>query len=228
MNEMYTSGEYASKNPNWHLEHSPFKATQVSKMLAKHAIKPRRLMEVGCGVGGILEELRNRLDPKPECVGYDVSPQAIEFAAKREGEGLKFFLGTPDPKAGRFDVALAMDVAEHVEDYLAFIRGLKELAEWKILHIPMDLSMLSVARPSYLSLARQHVGHLHYFTLETALASVEQAGLEVKDWFLTSVELEQGAPGQKRLQFVRRMMNSWKPELTARILGGYSVLVLCK
>lgn len=228
MNEMYTSGEYASKNPDWHLEHSPWKATQVSKMLAMHAIKPGRLVEVGCGVGGILEELRNRLEPKPECAGYDVSPQAIAIAAKREAEGLKFFLGSPDPQTVQFDVALAMDVAEHVEDYLSFIRGLKGLAEWKILHIPMDLSMLSLARPSYLALARQHVGHLHYFTLETALASVGQAGLEVKDWFLTAVELDRGTSGQKRLQFLRRAMHSWKPELAARILGGYSVLVLCK
>jgi hypothetical protein len=226
--DLYSSGEYASKNPDWHLEHSPWKAAQVRKMLERHGIRPERLAEVGCGAGGILETLRNDLKPQPDCVGFEISPQAFELAKRREAEGLQFRLGSPALHEEAYDVVLAMDVLEHVEDYLGFIRSLKTLGRWKILHIPLDLSVVSLAKPIHLQMAREHVGHLHYFTSETALASVEQAGLSVKDWFYTSVELDQGAHGRKRLHHLRKLLFRWNPDLAVRWLGGFSVLVLAE
>lgn len=228
MPDPYTTGEYAAKNPGWHLEHSAWKARQVMKMLDRNALAPQRIVEIGCGVGGILETLRDELAPHPNCVGYEISPQAFELAKRREKEGLTFRLGSPAQGEETFDLALAMDVLEHVEDYLGFTRSLMPLGAWKILHIPLDLCAVSIARPMYLKMAREHVGHLHYFTLETALASVAQAGLNVRDWFLTSVELDLGASGQKRLHALRRWLHAWRPHLAARWLGGFSVLVLCE
>jgi len=224
--DIYVSGEYAARNPGWHLEHSDWKARQVLQMLQKHHIEPRLICEVGCGAGGILEALRNRLGSEPQCVGYDVSPQAIELAREKQCDGVRFRLGTPAAEDGPFDLVMAMDVLEHVEDYLGFIRNLKPLAPWTVLHIPLDLSAVSLMRPMYLQMAREHVGHLHYFTLETALASVRHGGFEVKDWFYTSVELEQGTHGRKRLQTLRRWLFRWKPAWAVRWLGGFSVLVL--
>jgi hypothetical protein len=226
MLDLYSSGEYAVRNPDWHQEHSQWKANQVRQMLEKHSIRPSRLAEVGCGAGGILESLHRQLLPQPECAGYEISPQAFSMAQRRETCGLHYHLGSPGPDDEPFDVVLAMDVFEHVEDYLGFIRGLQPLARWKIFHIPLDLSFLSLARPIYLTMAREQVGHLHYFTRETALATLEQAGLKVRDWFFTSVELDQGVHGRKRLQIFRRLLYARNAELAARWLGGFSLLVL--
>jgi len=228
MPDLYSSGEYAARNPDWHQEHSQWKALQVYRMLDKHSIRPSRLAEVGCGAGGILESLHRQLLPQPDCVGYEISPQAFSMAQQREAKGLHYHHGAPSPEDDPFDVVLAMDVFEHVEDYLGFIRGLKSLARWKIFHIPLDLSVLSVAKPIYLTMAREQVGHLHYFTRETALASLEQAGLKVRDWFFTSVELDQGAHGRKRLQALRRLLFARNADLAARWLGGFSLLVLAE
>jgi len=65
MPNLYTSGEYAAKNPDWHQEHSVWKALHVQRMLEKHNIRPARLAEVGCGAGGILESLHHHLEPQP-------------------------------------------------------------------------------------------------------------------------------------------------------------------
>ena len=228
MSDLYSSGEYAARNPQWHQEHSEWKAMQVRRMLEKHSIRPTRLAEVGCGAGGILESLHRQLVPQPDCVGYEISPQAFSMAQRREAKGLHFHHGAPGPEVDPVDVVLAMDVFEHVEDYLGFIRGLQPLAKWKIFHIPLDLSVVSVARPIYLKMALEQVGHLHYFTRETALASLEQAGLRVKDWFLTSVELDQGAHGRKRLHVLRKLLYARNADLAARWLGGFSLLVLAQ
>ncbi len=201
---------------------------QVRRMLEMHSIQPSRLVEVGCGAGGILECLHRQLVPQPVCVGYEISPQAFSMAQRREARGLHYHLGAPGPDDDPYDVVLAIDVFEHVEDYLGFIRGLQSLARWKIFHIPLDLSVLSVAKPIYFTMAREQVGHLHYFTRETALASLVQAGLKVKDWFFTSVELDQGVHGRKRLQIVRKLFFTRNPDLAARWLGGFSLLVLAE
>ena len=183
---------------------------------------------MGCGAGGILECLHRQLVPQPDCVGYEISPQAFSMAQQREARGLHYRYGAPLPEADPYDVVLAMDVFEHVEDYLGFIRGLHSLARWKIFHIPLDLSVLSVAKPIYLNMAREQVGHLHYFTRETALASLEQAELKVRDWFFTSVELDQGVHGRKRLQALRKLLFASNADLAARWLGGFSLLVLAE
>jgi hypothetical protein len=228
MPDLYSSGEYAARNPQWHQEHSQWKAKQVRRMLEKHSIRPTRLAEVGCGAGGILECLHRQLAPQPDCVGYEISPQAFSMAQRREAKGLHYHHGAPGPDDDPFDVVLAMDVFEHVEDYLGFIRGLQPLAKWKVFHIPLDLSVVSVARPIYLKMALEQVGHLHYFTRETALASLEQAGLKVRDWFFTSVELDQGAHGRKRLQVLRKLLYARNADLAALWLGGFSLLVLAE
>ena len=228
MPDLYSSGEYAARNPQWHQEHSQWKAMQVRRMLEKHSIRPTRLAEVGCGAGGILECLHRQLMPQPDCVGYEISPQAFSMAQRREANGLHYHHGAPGCQDDPFDVVLAMDVFEHVEDYLGFIRGLQPLAQWKVFHIPLDLCLLGVARPIYLKMALEQVGHLHYFTRETALASLEQAGLKVRDWFFTSVELDQGAHGRKRLQALRKLLFSRNADLAARWLGGFSLLVLAE
>jgi len=226
MANIYSSGEYASLNPSWHQEHSQWKADQVIRMFQRHGLNPKTIAELGCGAGGILASLHDRLVPQPSCVGYEISPQAFAMARKREANGLKFVLGPSDLVTDQFDVVLAMDVFEHVEDYLGFIRGMKKIGVWKILHIPLDLSLVSIYKPILLQQARDGVGHLHYFTRETAIASLEHAGLSVKDWFYTSVEIDHGPHGRKRLHSLREFLFTRNQDLAARWLGGFSLLVL--
>lgn len=228
MTNIYSSGEYFEKNPGWHQDHSQWKSVLVKRMLQKHCIFPNRIAEIGCGAGGILEDLFLTVHPQPFCLGYEISPQAYALATKRQVNGLEFRLGSPPPDIQSFDVVLAMDVLEHVENYLGFIRELKPLGTWKIFHIPLDLSIISMYRPSYLEQARVGVGHIHYFTRETALASLVQAGLVVKDWFYTSVDLEIGGHGQKRLKLLRKFLFQRNPDLCSRLLGDLSILVLAE
>ena len=44
-----------------------------------------------------------------------------------------------------FDIALIIDVIEHVEDYFYFLRKVKKKANYKIFHIPLDLSVLNAS-----------------------------------------------------------------------------------
>ena len=122
-----------------------------------------------------------------------------------------------------FDLALVLDVVEHVEDCFGFLRRCAAKATWKIYHIPLDASASAIVRGTN---CWDSVGHLHLFTRETALKSVEHSGQHVIDWFLTPVALARPhRPATRLTNLARRML----PEsLGSRILGGYSMMILAK
>jgi SAM-dependent methyltransferase len=85
-----------------------------------------RMLDAGCGTGQMLKTLQLRGD----AVGLDISTEAIAFAASRGAENLVLGTVTAPPfKEGSFDVALALDVIEHVDDDRAMLNGLRSLVK---------------------------------------------------------------------------------------------------
>jgi SAM-dependent methyltransferase len=94
---------------------------------------PKRILEVGCGIGNIAWEMA-RYWPESEVVGLDISPKSIEIARKMFGsERLSFHLGllVPGELTGPFDLIVLMDVYEHIPvvDRPAVHAALRELIE---------------------------------------------------------------------------------------------------
>jgi SAM-dependent methyltransferase len=227
---VYEDGRYLEQNPGWHEEDSPWKAAHVLRMVSAHGLAPRSVAEVGCGGGMILVELAARM-PEAELTGYEISPQAFARCAERSRERLTFRFEDLLQTDARHDLLLTMDVVEHVEDYMGFLRGLRRHGGLHILHIPLDLSVQTVLRASGPLLhARRKVGHLHYFSRETALATLTDCGFEVVDWFYTYPA--PGAPGRglrtRMAGWLRRVAARMAPDLSVRVLGGSSILVLCR
>jgi hypothetical protein len=226
----YTGGEYLRRHPDWHAGDSPFKARQVRRMLERNQLSPASVCEVGSGAGEILRELHDTLGPDVHYVGYDISPQAHELAKPKASERLRFELGDVTKLDVHFDLMLVMDVIEHLEDYYGFLRAIRGKAAHAILHIPLDLSAQTVARPSLLLRKREEVGHIHYFSKETALATLREAGYEPADYFLTAGSLELPPVSRKAgaARFPRRVLAAVSDDWAARLLGGFSLLVLAK
>lgn len=132
--EIYTNSEYLNHNAKWHVEDSVWKALQISKILTDNNLKPCTICEVGCGAGAILEEL-DRLYPGINFFGFEVSPQAFELCRARESGNTKYFLKNIFEESVFFDCLLCIDVVDHVEDYIGFIRSLKSKSNYKIFHI---------------------------------------------------------------------------------------------
>ena len=129
-----------------------------------------------------------------------------------------------------FDLVLAADVIEHVEDYLGFLTRLKPMADYKVFHIPLDLSAQSVARSRPITDLRHGVGHIHYFYKQTALAALEDCGYEILDYFYTAsrLELPNQALSSRIMRIPRRAAFRVNPDLAVRVLGGFSLMVLAK
>jgi len=228
---IYTQGGYLEQNPTWHIEDSPWKARQILKMIRRHQLHPQTVCEVGCGAGEILVQLSGELAADCQFWGYDISPQAHALAAERENERLHFQLGDlTDDTTCHFDLALTIDLLEHLEDYYGFLRKLKPRADSKIFHFPLDLSAYSVFRSHPILDMRRSVGHIHYFSCDTALAALRDTGYEILDWFYpVDDESSRGKRWRQRLlSLVRESLFKIAPHATVRLLGGRSLLVLAR
>jgi 2-polyprenyl-3-methyl-5-hydroxy-6-metoxy-1,4-benzoquinol methylase len=223
------NGDYYLKNPNWHTEDSPWKARQAYKMIFKNQLKPKTVVEIGCGAGEILNQLHQILPKETAFIGYDISIDAIKLAKSKEKERLTFKLENLIEQDVNYDLLLMMDVFEHVEDYISFLRKSKEKANFKLFHIPLDISVSSVLR-NKIMVSRNLVGHLHYFTKETALATLKDSGYEILDYFYTagSIDLPKTNIKTKLLKFPRQLLFSMNKDFAVNLLGGYSLLVLAK
>jgi cyclopropane fatty-acyl-phospholipid synthase-like methyltransferase len=228
---IYEDGTYLQKHPTWHEEDSLWKSQQIERMLKGNNINASTVCEIGCGAGEILSCLANSYNPSATYSGYEVSPQAFAICKPKERRGLHFFLSDLlVEEDASFDVVMAIDVFEHVDDYLGFLRKLRTKGKYKIFHIPLDLSVQTVLRSSPIINGRASVGHIHYFTKETALATLKDTGYEVVDCCYTSGSLELPNRGWKAnvARLPRRMFFSVHKDLAVRILGGFSLLVLAK
>lgn len=226
----YLNGVYLDKNPLWHIDESPFKVNQILRMLQKNSLQPKRICEVGCGAGEVLKLLQQKMDSACGFWGYDISPQALEMCKSRANQRLQFKLADISQETDSFfDMILVLDVIEHVEDYFGFLNGIKTKSDLKILHFPLDLSVQAVVRRRGLLKRRELYGHIHYFTKETALETLKDAGYEVLDYFYTPrcIELAKETI-QKIAVLPRRICFALHQDLTVRILGGYSLLVLAR
>jgi SAM-dependent methyltransferase len=226
----YLDGEYLAKNPGWHAEEASWKAKLILKMLQRNHLVPQTICDMGCGTGGVLEHLQKNLDSGCTFWGYDISPQALQLAANRANERLKFnLIGSSEENEHCFDLLLVLDVIEHVEDYFGFLRQLKAKSHHKIFHIPLDLSVQTLLRKNALLKRREMHAHLHYFTKETALETLKDTGYEVLDYFYTPRTIDFGlALGQKILRLPRQLSFSIHKNFAARLLGGFSLLVLAQ
>ena len=228
------TGEYLEKNRTWHAEDSAWKARQILRILGKNEIKPNTITEIGCGSGQILEELAREASLENcEFRGYDISPQAIDLCGKRQTGNVAFSKRDilAEDNADHFDLLLVIDVFEHVPDYMGFVEKCRLKANYKVYHIPLDIHVSSVLRGSFVR-GRYHLGHLHYFTADSAIATLRDTGHEIVDFFYTShaLALFGKHPSLNRAiaNGPRWLLSQLSVPLAARTLGGYSVLALTK
>jgi len=234
MGNIYTDGQYLETTQTWHAEDSPWKARQIKKIIDKNKLQPNSIAEIGCGVGSILDELSKQPDLQHVCFeGYDISSQAIEIATKLENERIEFFQENmlSEDNEKQFDILMVIDVFEHVPDYMGFVDKCKQKATYKIYHIPLDIHVSSVLRNSFIK-GRYTIGHIHYFSADSAISTLRDTGHEIIDSFYTNgafgVFKEHPKIKTAAANLPRWLFSKFSVPFTARLFGGYSLLVLAK
>ena len=181
-----------------------------------------RVLDVGCGTGRLLLDLRATGDAH----GIDVSDEAIGFARKRGvGELVEKadFLSLPFA-GGAFDVLTAVDTLEHVADDGAALR------EWGRVLKPDGRLFLFVPAHQWLwSLQDEVSGHQRRYTATTLRRAVEGAGLRVERMsYVSTLLFPVIVLGRQWLKIARRFREyttendlhpAWSNGLLRRVFG---------
>ena len=229
-NYNYSSGDYWIKNLDHHEIDAEFKFKNALLLLKKNNIVPKSVLDCGCGSGKDAYLFVNYFDIP--ALGIDLSSHAISSAKKKFSHPmLRFKTKSISKLRGRWSLGIMYDVFEHVENYYGFLKSSREKADFWLFNIPLDMNMLSIFKAGYMQ-ARLKYGHLHYFFIDSALSTLEESGYEVIDTLIVSSVLHDLLTKKKLTGFLaalpRIILFKIAPSFSARILGGASLMVLCK
>ena len=233
---IYEDEKYLGENKTWHIEDSPWKATQILKLINDHDIGAAigSVCEVGCGAGEILVQLSRQLPNDCTFAGYDISPQLQDMWRQRENDRIKFirqdFLESKD----FYDVLMFIDIIEHIEDYIGFLRKIKDRGRYKIFNFPLEIfAVKALLGHKYLH-SRAKYGHIHYFNKDICLSLLKELDFEIVDYFYApgAIDLSSTSTSittlSRMAKFPRILLSKFSTDLTAKSLGGYSLFILAK
>ncbi|HXM55802.1 MAG TPA: methyltransferase domain-containing protein [Candidatus Dormibacteraeota bacterium] len=131
-----------------------------------------RLLDVGAGTGRVLEELRRM----GTATGLDLDDDALRFCRRRGLDAAIKANLLALPFAGEtFDVAIALDVLEHIEDHVGALREVR-----RSLRPGGRLFIFVPAYPWLWSLQDEVSHHVRRYTARTLRTAVRDAGFEIE------------------------------------------------
>lgn len=134
------------------------------------------LLDAGCGEGETLARLGSALPPKAAAV--DVSPEAVEFTAKRfpAVEVSRHTINALPFAAGSFDLVLCLEVLEHVPNPAPALAELARVADGHVvISVPHEpwFRIGSLLRGKYVRSLGNHPEHVNHWNPHSLRAFLE-------------------------------------------------------
>ncbi len=146
--------------------------------IAPTGIGPTKILDVGCGDGALLSELRRRRFGQT-LQGVEITEAAVRIASERaEIDSVELYDGAhldfPDQT---FDLGIVSHVLEHVPDPAALLAEVGRACQAVVMEVPLEAN-ISARREGKREHAEE-VGHLQRLDRRAAQAIVARAGLRV-------------------------------------------------
>lgn len=142
----------------------------VEQLVRRYGVASPRMLDVGCGTGGTMDAL----GPLGEVWGADISQDALDFCRERGHESVRLCAAEAlDFEDASFDLALACDVLEHVDD----VQALRE-----ILRVLRPGGIVVATAPAYRFLWSEHdlaLSHRRRYERRDLRDRLREAGFEV-------------------------------------------------
>jgi SAM-dependent methyltransferase len=202
----------------------------------------QRVLEVGCGVGGILE----RLGPRERIVGIDVEADILAAAAERFRDRPEYSLrvrdvgALSDPEraeleAERFDSIVCINALEHMRDDIAMLQTLEQL-----LTPGGTLAVLVPAHPSLYGPYDKIDGHWRRYGKAELRTLIGHTGLRLErlyyfnsagafGWWLQYRVLKRSVHGESQFGLMNALVPVLRPlEALVKPPFGLSLVAICR
>lgn len=118
----------------------------VSRIIGE--LRPGRVLDIGCGTGVNLTQPLALLFSDVSFVGVDSDVKSIEFANRENGAPNVCYLSDKNAAQGQFDLIIASEVIEHVEEpdgFLSYLRTRLTPGGRLVLTLPNGLGFFELA-----------------------------------------------------------------------------------
>ena len=173
-----TDAAEAERLGRWRAIGARSKAAHVRELCARTGLRPRTIVEIGCGDGALLAALRGLA---PVFDGFELSAPAAELArgALPDARRVEVFDGSEVPaEDDSYDLAILSHVLEHVPVPLPLLAEAARVAHEVLVEVPLEDNR-SARRPAKREEAAS-IGHLHFFSRAEVRGLIAEAGLEIQ------------------------------------------------
>jgi SAM-dependent methyltransferase len=164
--------DYIFQIGKWKWEH-------LRPLIACH-VTPESVLEFGCGSGEMLGMARASF-PEARLYGIDLSETMVAMARARLGEAT--LVSGSDAELERWqprvDLALAIDILEHLEDPVRVARALGRAGRYVALKIPIERRVIRLGIRKQKTGVEHLSGHIHFWTLGDSRRLLRAAGLRI-------------------------------------------------
>lgn len=176
---IYSDGTYAKFNPTLHVEDSAYKMSYIENLLKNIEWNQTAvsILDIGGGAG----ELGRMVCDWFVANGYTVSMSALDIAnemidvQKINNPYIKeTYVGNLELLGDKkFDLVLMIDVIEHIENCDQFADRLNNHSRYIVYNIPTEINLVDILRniamcKRYYSLQTESLGHVHFFSVNSA------------------------------------------------------------
>jgi SAM-dependent methyltransferase len=168
----------AARYARWRALGAVGKADHVMALCERAGVRPASTLEVGCGDGALLCELRRR-GFGGRVSGVEITDAAVAIARQRaEIDAVALYDGERLPDAdGAHELGILSHVLEHVRDPPALLAETARACGAVVVEVPLEANV-SARRAA----KREHaaeVGHLQRLDRDAARQMVARAGLQI-------------------------------------------------
>ncbi len=166
----------AERRGRWRALGARSTAAHVRALCAEAKLRPRSMVEIGCGDGALLAALRGL---SPVFDGFELSAPAAALARRAlpDARRVEAFDGSEVPaEDGTYDLAILSHVLEHVPVPLPLLMEAARVAHEVVVEVPLEDNR-SARRPDKREEAAR-IGHLHFFDRAAVRGLIADAGLE--------------------------------------------------
>jgi SAM-dependent methyltransferase len=194
-------GEQAELYARWRALGAKGKADHVVKLCGQAGIRPAKILDVGCGDGALLSELRRRGFGEG-LHGVEITKAAVRISGERaEIDSVEWYDGEHLKVPGAaYDLGIVSHVLEHVREPAALLAEVGRACKAVVMEVPLEAN-LSARREGKREHAEE-VGHLQRLSRSSARAVVERAGLRIAG------ELEDALPLEAQRFFAQTRVQS--------------------
>lgn len=159
------------------------KVNSIEQLLKRNHIRPKTLLELGCGTGAVIMECQRR-GLAERYIAVDSSQEAIQYLS-RNSAGIKAIVAditASESLLEECDVLVLTHVIEHLEEPLEFLQSLRGLQfSCLIAEVPLEDLLGGRLKALFSDRTRNAAGHVQFYTARSFEHLLSSSGFVIDD-----------------------------------------------